>query len=61
MPGTLDSIDGALMTEHDNGSRVGDDLVEACEDMTAFLRGEVEVEYYEVSDGVLTHSRTRTK
>ncbi|MGV3551527.1 helix-turn-helix domain-containing protein [Rhizobium sp.] len=35
-------------------SKVGDDLVEAFQDMAAFLRGEIEVESYEVPDDVLT-------
>jgi putative transcriptional regulator len=39
------------------GSRVGDDLVEAFEEMAAFLRGEVEVETYELPDDLLTPSR----
>ena len=35
-------------------SRVGADLVEAFEEMAAHLRGEVEVESFEVSDEMLT-------
>ena len=35
-------------------SKVGDDLVEAFQEMAAFLRGEGEVETYEVADDVLT-------
>ena len=35
-------------------SKVGDDLVEAFQDMAAYLRGEIEVESYEVPDDVLT-------
>lgn len=38
------------------GSRVGDELVEAFEDMAAYLRGEVEVESYEVDKGALPPS-----
>jgi putative transcriptional regulator len=36
------------------GSPVGADLVEAFREMAAYLRGEVEVESYEVPDDVLT-------
>ena len=39
------------------GSRVGDDLVEAFEEMAAYLRGEVEVESYEIGDDLLTPAR----
>lgn len=35
-------------------SKVGDDLVEAFEEMAAYLRGEIEVESYELPDDVLT-------
>jgi hypothetical protein len=40
-------------------SRVGADLVEAFEEMAAHLRGEVEVESYEVPANVLTPARIR--
>ena len=35
-------------------SKVGDDLVEAFQEMAAYLRGDVEVENYVVPDDVLT-------
>ncbi|MDB5553667.1 MAG: transcriptional regulator [Rhizobium sp.] len=35
-------------------SKVGDDLVEAFQEMAAYLRGDVEVESYVVPDDVLT-------
>jgi len=41
-------------------SQVGDDLVEAFQEMAAYLRGEVEVEAYEVPNDVLTPERVRT-
>jgi putative transcriptional regulator len=41
------------------GSRVGDDLVEAFEEIAAYLRGEIEVESYEVPDHLLTPSRIK--
>lgn len=41
------------------GSKVGDDLVEAFEEMAAFLRGEIEVESYEVEAGLLTPARIK--
>ena len=40
-------------------SRVGADLVEAFEEMAAHLRGEIEVESYEVAPDVLTPARIR--
>lgn len=40
-------------------SRVGADLVEAFEEMAAHLRGELEVESYEVPADVLTPERIR--
>lgn len=40
-------------------SRVGADLVEAFEEMAAHLRGEVEVESYEVPVDVLTPQRIK--
>jgi putative transcriptional regulator len=36
------------------GSRVGADLVEAFEELAAYLRGEIEVESYEVPDNACT-------
>lgn len=35
-------------------SKVGDDLVEAFEEMAAYLRGEIEVDSYEIPEDVLT-------
>lgn len=40
-------------------SNIGDDLVEAFEEMAAYRRGEIEVESYEVSDDILTRDRIR--
>jgi putative transcriptional regulator len=40
-------------------SRVGADLVEAFEEIAAHLRGEIEVESYEVPENVLTPERIR--
>jgi putative transcriptional regulator len=40
-------------------SKVGADLVEAFEEMAAHLRGEIEVESYEVPDDVLTPQKIR--
>jgi putative transcriptional regulator len=40
-----------------HGSRVGADLVEAFEEMAAYLRGEAEAESYEVPNDVLTPAR----
>ena len=40
-------------------SRVGADLVEAFEEMAAHLRGEIEVESYEVAADVLTPARIK--
>lgn len=45
------------MIDRAKGSRVGDDLVAAFEEMAAYLRGEVEVESYDVPAGVLTPTR----
>lgn len=42
------------------GSQVGDDLVEAFQEMAAYLRGEIEAESYEVPDDVLTPQKIRT-
>jgi len=44
-------------TTKTRGSRVGDDLVEAFEELAAYLRGEIEVESYEVPDDALTPKR----
>ena len=41
------------------GSRVGADLVEAFEELAAYLRGEIEVESYEVPDNLLTPRRIK--
>lgn len=41
-------------------SRIGADLVEAFEEMAAHLRGEIEVESYEVPADVLTRRRFGT-
>ena len=42
------------------GLRVGDDLVEAFQEMAAYLRGEVEAESYEVADpDLLTPARVQ--
>ena len=35
------------------GSRVGDDLIEAFEEMAAYLRGEADVESYDVPGDML--------
>lgn len=42
------------------GSRVGDDLLEAFEEMAAYLRGEIAVESYELPDDLLTPERVQT-
>jgi len=41
------------------GSRVGDDLVEAFEQLAAYMRGEIELESYEVPDDVMTPKRIK--
>lgn len=41
------------------GSRVGDDLVEAFQEMAAYLRGDVEAESYDVPADVLTPERVQ--
>lgn len=41
------------------GSRVGDDLVEAFQQLAAHMRGEIELESYEVSDDRLTPQRIK--
>lgn len=38
-------------------SRVGDDLVEAFDEMAAHLRGEVQAEHYDLDDDALTAER----
>ena len=47
------------MSEKARGSKVGDDLVEAFEEMAAFLRGEVDAESYSVEHAALTPSRIK--
>lgn len=51
---------GNPKTSNSKGSRVGDDLVEAFEEMAAHLRGEVEAESYEVPADVLTPARIKS-
>jgi putative transcriptional regulator len=41
------------------GSRVGDDLVEAFQELAAYLRGEIEVESYQAPDAWLTPNRIK--
>jgi putative transcriptional regulator len=41
------------------GSRVGDDLVEAFEEMAKHLRGEIEVEAHEIPGGAITPAQIR--
>jgi putative transcriptional regulator len=41
------------------GSRVGDDLVAAFEEMAAHLRGEIELEAHELPGGVMTPARIK--
>ncbi len=41
------------------GSRVGDDLVEAFEQLAAYMRGEIELESYEVADSAFTPQRIK--
>ena len=41
------------------GSRVGDDLVEAFQQIAAHMRGEIELESYEVTDERLTPQRIK--
>jgi putative transcriptional regulator len=41
------------------GSRVGDDLVAAFEEMAAHLRGEIELEAHEVPGGAMTPARIK--
>lgn len=49
-----------MVTPRVKGSRVGGDLVEAFEEMAAFLRGETEAESYEFADDVLTPARIQS-
>ncbi|WP_204262965.1 type II toxin-antitoxin system MqsA family antitoxin [Methylobacterium sp. BTF04] len=46
-------------TQQAIGSPVGDDLVEAFQEMAAYLRGEVEAVSYEVPDDVITPERVK--
>ncbi|MBO1022846.1 type II toxin-antitoxin system MqsA family antitoxin [Methylobacterium sp. SD274] len=46
-------------TQQSTGSRVGDDLVEAFQEMAAYLRGEVEAQSYEVQDDLITPERVK--
>ncbi|KQP23854.1 type II toxin-antitoxin system MqsA family antitoxin [Methylobacterium sp. Leaf100] len=46
-------------TQQDASSRVGDDLVEAFQEMAAYLRGEVEAESYELPDDLITPERVK--
>jgi len=41
------------------GSRVGDDLVAAFEEMAAHLRGEIELEAHEIPGGTMTPARIK--
>src|SRR5215471_10799131 len=41
------------------GSRVGDDLVAAFEEMAAHLRGEIELEVHELPGGAMTPARIK--
>lgn len=45
--------------QQDAGSRVGDDLVEAFQEMAAYLRGEVEAQSYNVTDDIITPDRVK--
>ena len=40
-------------------TKVGRDLVEAFEELAAYLRGEIEVESYEVPDNLLAPKHTK--
>ena len=42
------------------GSRVGDDLVEAFEEMAKHLRGEIELEAHNLPDSAMTPAQIRT-
>ncbi|WP_311276872.1 transcriptional regulator [Methylobacterium sp. WCS2018Hpa-22] len=46
-------------TQQPTGSRVGDDLVEAFQEMAAYLRGEVEAQSYEAPDDLITPERVK--
>ena len=50
---------GAPRTRPGKGSRVGDDLVAAFEEMAAHLRGEIELEAHEVPGGAMTPARIK--
>jgi putative transcriptional regulator len=41
------------------GSRVGSDLVEAFQEMAAYMRGDVEAESYELDEDILTPVRIK--
>lgn len=47
------------MARRTKGSRLGDDLVEAFEEMAAYLRGEAEAESYEIESDLLTPARIK--
>jgi putative transcriptional regulator len=49
----------AIKKTKSEGSRVGDDLVEAFEEMAAYLRGEIKLKSYEAPEDVLTPKRIR--
>jgi putative transcriptional regulator len=42
------------------GSRVGDELVESFQQLAAYMRGEIELESYEVPDDALTPQRIKS-
>ncbi|WP_018046172.1 transcriptional regulator [Methylobacterium sp. 88A] len=46
-------------TQQATGSQVGDDLVEAFQEMAAYLRGEVEAQSYDVPDDLITPERVK--
>jgi putative transcriptional regulator len=48
-----------VKTRKTKGSRVGDDLVEAFRQIAAHMRGEIELESYEVTDDRLTPTRIK--
>ena len=50
---------GAPRARAAKGSRVGDDLVAAFEEMAAHLRGEIELEAHEVPGGAMTPARIK--
>lgn len=45
------------MTGHEEGSTVGRDLVEAFQEIAAYLRGDVKAETYDIPDDLLTPAR----